>query len=426
MASEMNLAEWNRTKIKSVFRFVLKNSYSRFYKNKYKKPGITTDNIKTYKAYGFASFAYKDFQKIPFLTREEIIKTPPLARVFVPKKKIVGWATSSGTSGTPLITPRSTRDQPKYITQLLKEHKVERILNLSPVSNLGYNLVDWNERGRSAGAWVIIGDINNLSFTAQLCKNLEIDCINTSPSVLSFFLPFLKEAYDPSKIKFIYLVGEFISEQTFGWLRQNFKNAYLNFSYGAKEFQFNAGFRCKNLAQSPPRFYHPNLDFFLFEVIDDEIILTTLKPCAFPLMRYKTGDAATIYEKRCPCGSKYILELLGRTGYDFIRISGATIHTEMIEKALSQAGFRGDYELHVFEAIWGRRIMPRLVLDLATKRKTQKLDSLRARIEASFEVGRNVTLKDLVGKKIFLPLEVKFVEAIEQQGKPLKIVSHLR
>ena len=65
-------------KIKNILDFAINNSYSDFYRKKYKGLGIKPENIKN----------YEDFQKIPFLTKDEILETPLEERLFFPSENI--------------------------------------------------------------------------------------------------------------------------------------------------------------------------------------------------------------------------------------------------------------------------------------------------------------------------------------------------
>jgi phenylacetate-coenzyme A ligase PaaK-like adenylate-forming protein len=94
------------------------------------------------------------------------------------------------------------------------------------------------------------------------------------------------------------------------------------FEYGSSEA---SGFitRSTNECTNPFNTMHENSSKFFIEIVDSEIILTTLLlPHALPLIRYRTGDAARFIDAPCPCGNpERRIEILGRIDGDFIRMN---------------------------------------------------------------------------------------------------------
>lgn len=426
----MTVRELN--KVSELLKFVLNNKFSRFYKDKYAKLKISL------------KFP-KDFERIPFLTREEIVDSPPMTRIFIPEKEILVWVTSSGTvsRGKPLIMPMNKVRQ-AYINRLytkINKLGVRKILLLASPSYVNGRLLDWSAHPSLSKFPIIYCDINNLGLAARLAVELKVEGIETTPSALNFLIPYLLETYDLSKIKFISLGGEFTSSQKFKFFRSYFKNAHFEFRFGGAETRFFKAFRCDFLAQnSPPRVFHPYPRYFLFEVISEdgkpikegengELVLTSLTTKApFPLIRYKTGDLVTLYKTTCPCGKREFMEILGRVGYDQARIGGITVHTNMIEEAMARSvsNFNGDYELHLFEEIHENRLMPRLILKLSSMRKgSRELESLRKKIEENLRVSSRLYLSDLVKQEIFLPLRLEIVDRFPKTYKRIKIISHM-
>ena len=92
---------------------------------------------------------------------------------------------------------------------------------------------------------------------------------------------------------------------------------------------------------------HINEDYFFPEIIDPktlrklgegeigELVLTTLRHEAMPLLRYRTGDLASIYVDKCACGCKLIKmsNPIGRIDDMFI-VKGVNIFPTQIEDVL--------------------------------------------------------------------------------------------
>jgi len=92
---------------------------------------------------------------------------------------------------------------------------------------------------------------------------------------------------------------------------------------------------------------HVNEDHFLVEVVDPEsgepladgevgeLVFTTLTKEALPLLRYRTGDLASLTRDPCACGRTFarMSRVLGRTD-DMLIIRGVNVFPSEIERAL--------------------------------------------------------------------------------------------
>jgi phenylacetate-CoA ligase len=92
---------------------------------------------------------------------------------------------------------------------------------------------------------------------------------------------------------------------------------------------------------------HVNEDHFLVEVVDPasgqplpdgvvgELVFTTLTKEAMPLLRYRTGDLASVSREPCKCGRTFarMSRVVGRTD-DMLIIRGVNVFPSEIERAL--------------------------------------------------------------------------------------------
>ena len=92
---------------------------------------------------------------------------------------------------------------------------------------------------------------------------------------------------------------------------------------------------------------HVNEDHFLVEVVDPqssepladgeigELVFTTLTKEALPLLRYRTGDLASLTREPCTCGRTFarMSRVLGRTD-DMLIIRGVNVFPSEIERVL--------------------------------------------------------------------------------------------
>lgn len=420
------------SKLQKIYDFVLKSRRSDFYRKKYLPAGrqFFGQNLpKTIKS-------FDDWQKIPFLTKEELMETSPMERLFIRESEIAALGLTSGTTGSPLAMFQSaiSTGKKKFLEQSLKKCGVKRLLYLQrPISN--FNLMKvYNFKNIVCFA----GDLNDLPLTAQIAAQGKINGIWTTATILDQFLPYLEKVYDPSSIKWVSLGGEFCSHQRLLSLKSKLLRTKFYFRYGGVETRLK-GYQCNYLAQKEDsQIFHPAPDSY-YEIKDSqnatnldyqegELVLTTLELCPTPLIRYLTGDFVTLSKNFCPCGNNYLLELGGRAGSDVLKVSGVMIHTKRIQEAvLTLKPLIEDFTLHVYEEKHEGKIMPYLVIEVILKegkKGGQDLDFIASLLSKNFYLTPRLTLENLVEKGVFLPLKVKPVRNLKQKGKKRYIIPH--
>lgn len=411
------------------------NPCSDFYRKKYNGLGIK--EIKS----------IDDLQKIPFLTKDEILSVPIEKRIFTDKKNIARYSISSGTTNhkKPLIIPHLniTRTFDLCPNEITKKTGAKKIFILLPPTHHGFvePFVYPFE-----GITVIPGNIYNLDISGELLRTLDIDGIRTTPTILGLIADRLKNSdFNFQKIKWIKLSGEICSFNKCEYFKSLFPTALISFSYGMSEFGI-IGYGCEYLAYTKPsNFYHVNSDVSA-EIIDNkghslpeenigEIVITSLIRDAFPLIRYKTKDAGLLKKHDCRCGQKHILILEGKEDFDMLRFSGITLYSYFIDNSLGTIKEYVDnkFQMHVYEEKISDKIKPKLILWLKLRKNHENLknddrfrDSLAQKISSQLKLSAENTFKQLVEKDIFLPLEIKFVDSWpEEKVKTKYIISHL-
>jgi phenylacetate-CoA ligase len=422
-------------KVKRVLDFAINNPYSNFYKKKYEKLDFNPLRIRS----------YEDFKKIPYLTKEEIINTPIEDRIFVNEKEIEHFSFSSGTTNNniPLILPQSSFNHKlirKYVINEdeLAEMGISRLLVLLPPLSPPFikilALAD-------SEIIPIPGDIKNLKVTALITKQLSIKSIITTPTILEYFSEHLEEiSFDKNSIKFISLAGELCSRKRLENIKKGFPNAKIVFRYGKSESGGPIGYRCKHLENLSPSLYHP-LDLYLFEINKDstskdgagEIIHTDIiEPKGFPLIRYLTNDIGSIKKENCECGSMYTIKLGGRNNYDFLKLNGVILTTEIIEYAIKNISdiIEPQFQMHIYEKEKNGKTIPSLLLKVVI-RKTVKADQvlknkIASLVSKELYLAPGKSLEYFAKDNIFSPLEIEFVDKWPtDQIKSKNIISHI-
>lgn len=420
-------------KIRRTLAFAFDNKHSNFYREKYKKAGIhPIKDIKT----------SQDFQKLPYLTKEEVLEYDPWKMIFLPLDKIRRIGITSGTTGTkfPIVLFNSDyhRLQIAPYSNKLTELGIKMVLVLGNIISDQGRLVNTytiREKFHKNIFW-LFGDLNNLELTAKVMERLGVEAINTTPTALYLLLPHLKTTYDPENIRFLWLSGEHISETKLAFFKQHFKNAYFFFHYSSRETG-GLGFRCDYLYNRAPRFYHPN-GLFNLEVVaaqDEvgELVVTHLfTQTGFPLIRFRTRDMVKLTTTDCPCGNKELIELFGRADGNSVNVSGTLIYAQYLDSALlpyRKHIVLPDWRLHIYEKVSRERILVKLKLQLIPKKQSGKSaatlsDSIAQGVARSLYISATQTLESLVRKGVFLPLEIEFVESFPKEAKPKRFTVH--
>jgi phenylacetate-CoA ligase len=114
-------------------------------------------------------------------------------------------------------------------------------------------------------------------------------------------------------------------------------------------------------------------DHFLVEIVDPatlepvppgapgELVVTTLRKEATPLLRYRTRDLTALDPAPCPCGSPYprIGRLRGRSD-DMIKARGVLFFPAHVEHVLGQVeGATGEYRIEIDRDGTGDRVLVR-------------------------------------------------------------------
>ncbi len=100
-----------------------------------------------------------------------------------------------------------------------------------------------------------------------------------------------------------------------------------------------------------PGVLHVMEDAYFPEVMDDELVLTTLKRPGSPLLRYKTGDIVSAERRTpCACGTHELALLGGILGRkdDMTVIRGINIFPSAVEEIVRRQGRIDEYRVEVF------------------------------------------------------------------------------
>ena len=399
--------------LRTFLEKIWKSPCSDFYRQKYEAAGLSLSNIKT----------WQDWRKIPFLTREDLSKTGPWQRLYVPREKLIATRNTSGTTGGGMVLMLRSEDVDTW--KYLSDFHFKSLLSLTSYHRF-YTMV----RGLSnVGVSVCAGDIHDMPRTAKMAKTLKIDSLLGAGSMILLFGSHLKRPVSLENIRFIMLVGEYTTRLQWENLKKLYPNADIVSIYGSVENGFKEiDSPCRENAKIHNR--HHLIEKSAFMEIDEngEIILTTFSD-ATPLIRYKTGDLGAFINGRCACGSDApIFSVSGRVNFDAARLKGTEIKADEVERAIYDVLKieRPEFKLHIYEK---SDLVPRLVLEIVSIRKPEKFEKMAnaaigRMIAGKIQVSSNLSLGQAIENGLFETLEIIFVSEFPLEQKQKRIILH--
>lgn len=380
-----------------------------------------------------------DFKKIPIIAKEDFLSVPARGRsILDPTDWYYFTAISSGTTAPPMVCFQSCFPTPSYYHFLvsLLEKPVSSTLILRPASYasaiIGGTL---RETYFNHGSIISLGEPGDLAATARLAREINTDQIIARPSEAIRLAPALSETgYAPEQISFLWMSGEPLTNAISTLLKKLYPQALVLYSYAMTEGPNMLGLRsskCEKLDILGPNTYHLNTDNYIFEVVDGLLVVTALYKIPTPLIRYKTADIAVIHENfKCSCGFKQgpIVGIGARNGNQSYKISGVTFRSHDIASILQTMRelVTDDFTLFIEQ----RADSNRLVTDIRLTMKPVILppnpliaSNVKKTLEQKLYLTGSLTLgeyirrgnatftidfdKNLLGKKIFPPLEIR-------------------
>jgi phenylacetate-CoA ligase len=149
---------------------------------------------------------------------------------------------------------------------------------------------------------------------------------------------------DMFSLRLALLLGESASGNTRSYLGEAL-HIQIQTGYGLSEVPGpSIAYECRD-----KQGLHINEDHFIGEIIDPatgaqlppgqngELVLTSLTAKAFPLIRFRTGDRASLTTDPCPCGRSFarIQTIQGRTD-ELVVIRGIKLHPKQIKGIMSR------------------------------------------------------------------------------------------
>ena len=312
-----------------------------FYAQKFKEAGVTPDDIKS----------PDDVRRLPFTTKQDLRDTYPFGLAAVPLSECVRLHSSSGTTGNPTVILHTQRDLDEWANQVARNLWM---VGLRPddifQNSSGYGMftggLGFQYGAERLGMLTVPAAAGNSLRQIKFIKDFGTTAIHAIPSYLNRLYEVMQEqGVDPkkdTKLRVFAIGAEPHSEEQRQRIEKMFGVKAYN-SFGMSEMCGpGVGFECQE--QNGLHFWE---DYYIVEIVDPEtlepmpdgeigeLVLTSLRREAMPLIRYRTRDLTRVLGRSCPCGRNHVrLDRMKGRSDDMIVLRGVNIFPIQIEKIL--------------------------------------------------------------------------------------------
>lgn len=311
------------------------------YRRRMQEAGVSPDDIRH----------WEDVTKLPFMTKQDFRDHYPFGLFAVPKDQVVRIHASSGTTGKPTVVGYTRRDLQVWAEVCARCLAASGAQPGDVFQNAyGYGLFTGG-LGMHAGAElmglvVIPASGGNTERQVLLLQDFGAKVLACTPSYALTLAEALQDrGIEPGQLplRFGVLGAEPWTEAMRRQIEEKLGIAAVNI-YGLSEV---IGPGVSNECVEERNGSHVFEDHFLVEVVDPhtgeplpygregELVFTTLTKEALPVVRYRTGDVASLNPEPCRCGRTFIRmsRVVGRTD-DMLVVRGVNVYPSQVEAAL--------------------------------------------------------------------------------------------
>lgn len=292
-----------------------------------------------------------DVTRLPFTTGADLRAVYPDGMLAVDRDTPVRLHTSSGTTGKPKALFFSKKDIDNSAELIARSLMMTGIRRQDVFQNMmSYGLFTgglvMHYGAEKVGCLVIPAGPGTSERQLMLMQDFGTTAVHILPSYALYFAGFLEQkGIHPArdlKVRKAFVGAEPHTEETRRRIEEALCVDVYN-SYGLTEMNGpGVAFECDLKAG-----LHVWEDNFLVEIINPatgesvpegetgELVLTSLKREAMPILRYRTRDITSIIPEACPCGRTHrrLTRITGRSD-DMLIIRGVNIFPQQIERVL--------------------------------------------------------------------------------------------
>ncbi|MGH8867621.1 MAG: phenylacetate--CoA ligase family protein [Actinomycetes bacterium] len=310
--------------------------------------GVQGDRLRAAGVAGGRDASLADLARLPTTAKQDLWDAYPFGMLAVPRDDVVAVHGSSGTGGRPTLVGYTRGDLDLWAQMCARSLACAGATSGSTVHNAyGYGLftggLGIHQGGVRLGATVVPNSAGQTARQVRLLVDLVPDILTCTPSYAVYLDEALREAgIDPGSLAL--RAGVFGAEPWTDGMREKIESLLplkaLDI-YGLSEV-IGPGVATECLEAQDG--LHVNEDHFLVETLDPvtgetvpegtpgELVFTTPTKQALPLLRYRTGDIASLTRDPCACGRTLVRmsKVLGRRD-DMLVVRGVNVYPSEVE-----------------------------------------------------------------------------------------------
>jgi phenylacetate-coenzyme A ligase PaaK-like adenylate-forming protein len=373
--------------------------------------GLQAGRLREAGVTGGGDLALADLPRLPATGKGDLWDAYPLGLLAVPREDVVAIHGSSGTGGRPTIVAYTRDDLRLWARMCARALAAAGATPASIVHNAyGYGLftggLGIHQGAVELGATVVPASGGMTSRQVTLIRDLAPDILTCAPSYAIRLGEALAAAGHGPGQGLTLRAGIFGSEPWTDALRARIEDLLglraLDI-YGLAEV-IGPGVAAECLVAADG--LHVNEDHFLVEAIDPvtgvpvpdgtpgELVFTTVTKQALPLLRYRTGDIATLRRGPCPCGRTLakMSKITGRKD-DMLVIRGVNVYPSEVERVLlAHLALAPDYLLVVDEREPQHRLLALCEYETDASRPLPSAPELESRLQEALGLSVPVRL----------------------------------
>lgn len=343
----------------------------------------------------------EQFESLPFTTKQDLRDAYPAGMLAVPGDAVIRVHSSSGTTGLPVILHYSRQDVEDWAVMMERCYQFAGVtsedrVQITPGFGLWTAGLGFQAGAERLGAMVIPTGSGNTERQLQLMRDLQASVlIGTS----SYGLLLAEEVARRGMEGQISLrKGIFGSERWGDRVRERMRSTLGIDSfdiYGLTEI-YGPGIAIDCHEHSGMHYFN---DYIYCEIIDPEsgrvlqegeegeLVITTFRKEAAPLIRFRTRDITRVIPGSCACGSPFprLDRIVGRSD-DMIKVKGTNIYPAQIEEILRNiSGFSSEYRI----VLENEDLRDRMIIQ-AEAENGADLEALAAELERACKSGLGI------------------------------------
>jgi phenylacetate-CoA ligase len=337
-------------------KWTVKHVYSgsAFYRSKFDDAGVAPGMIKT----------LDDLRRLPFTTADDLRAGYPFPLLSVPMEKVVRIHASSGTTGKRKVLAYSAKDIDDWANFFARCYEMAGLTEHDRVQiAVGYGVwtagVGFQSGAERFGALAIPIGPGNLDMQAEFLVDFQttVLCCTASMGLLMAEEVEKRGIRGEINLKKVIFGSERSSDAMRARIRDLLGVEHIFDIPGMTElYGPGTGLDCTHHTG-----IHYWADYYIVEFLDPEtlepvpqgeigeMVVTTLRKEAAPLVRYRTRDLTRAIPGECPCGSVLPRHdrLLGRSDDMFI-FRAVNVYPGQVDHVLSRIeGVGSEYQIHL-------------------------------------------------------------------------------